>query len=122
MSRGLDSLTTSALGSMPELPDITVYIESLEARITGRRLEGIRLGNPFILRTFDPPPSAATGKIVQRVERIGKRIILALEDELFVAIHLMIAGRLHWKKPRSKIPGRVGHAAFDFADGTLLLT
>ena len=107
---------------MPELPDITVYIESLEARITGRRLEGIRLGNPFILRTFDPPPGAATGKIVQRVERIGKRIILALEDELFVAIHLMIAGRLHWKKPRSKIPGRVGHAAFDFADGTLLLT
>jgi formamidopyrimidine-DNA glycosylase len=107
---------------MPELPDITVYIESLEARIKGQRLEEIRLGIPFILRTFDPPPGAATGKIVQRVERIGKRIILVLEDELFVVIHLMIAGRLHWKKPRSKIPGRVGHAAFDFADGTLLLT
>ena len=107
---------------MPELPDITVYVESLEARITGERLEKIRLGNPFILRTFDPPLSAASGKTVQGVERIGKRIILALEDDLFVVIHLMIAGRLRWKKPTAKLPGRVGHAAFDFANGTLLLT
>jgi formamidopyrimidine-DNA glycosylase len=107
---------------MPELPDITVYIESLKARIKGQRLEGIRLGNPFILRTFDPPLSATFGKSVSGVERMGKRIILALEGDLFVVIHLMIAGRFHWKKPKSKIPGRVGHAAFDFADGTLLLT
>ena len=107
---------------MPELPDITVYVESLEARIKGERLERIRLGNPFILRTFDPPLSAASGKTVRGVERIGKRIILALEDDLFVVIHLMIAGRLHWKKPKAKLPGRAGHAAFDFADGTLLLT
>jgi formamidopyrimidine-DNA glycosylase len=107
---------------MPELPDITIYIESLEARIRGQRLDGIRVGNPFILRTFDPALSATTGKIVRRVERVGKRIILDLEDDLFVVIHLMIAGRLHWKKPKSKLPGRVGHAAFDFANGTLLLT
>ncbi|MCX6142277.1 MAG: hypothetical protein NTZ35_03565 [Ignavibacteriales bacterium] len=107
---------------MPELPDITVYVESLEARIKGQHLEEIRLGNPFILRTFDPPLSAAFGKTVEGVERIGKRINLALEDDLFVVIHLMIAGRLHWKKPKSKLPGRVGHAAFDFANGTLLLT
>ena len=107
---------------MPELPDITVYIESLEARINGRRLEGIRLGNPFILRTFDPPLSATFGKTVVGVERIGKRINLVLEGDLFVVIHLMIAGRLHWKKPKSKLPGRVGHAAFDFPDGSLLVT
>jgi formamidopyrimidine-DNA glycosylase len=107
---------------MPELPDITMYVESLESRIKGARLEKIRLGNPFILRTFDPPLTAASGKTIQSVERIGKRIVLSLEDELFVIIHLMIAGRFHWKKPLSKIPGRVGHAAFDFPDGTLLLT
>lgn len=107
---------------MPELPDVTVYVESLETRIKGQHLEKIRLGNPFILRTFDPPLSAAFGKTVQQVERIGKRIVLTLEDDLFVVIHLMIAGRLHWKKPKTKLPGRVGHAAFDFPDGTLLLT
>jgi len=107
---------------MPELPDVTVYVESLETRIKGQHLEKIRLGNPFILRTFDPPLSAAFGKTVQQVERIGKRIVLTLEDDLFVVIHLMIAGRLHWKKPKANIPGRVGHAAFDFPDGTLLLT
>jgi len=107
---------------MPELPDIMVYVESLEARIQGQRLQKIRLGNPFILRTFDPPLSAASDKAVRRVERMGKRIILALEDDLFVVIHLMIAGRFHWKKPGAKLPGKVGHAAFDFPDGTLLLT
>jgi formamidopyrimidine-DNA glycosylase len=107
---------------MPELPDITVYVESLESRIKGTRLEKIRLGNPFILRTFDPPLSAASGTRIEAVERIGKRIVFSLEDDLFVVIHLMIAGRFQWKKPNSKIPGRVGHAAFDFPDGTLLLT
>ncbi len=107
---------------MPELPDITLYVESLGARIQGQRLEKIRLGNPFILRTVDPPLNAATGKIVEHVERIGKRIVLALEDDLFVVVHLMIAGRFQWKKPKTKLPGRVSHAAFDFAGGTLLLT
>jgi formamidopyrimidine-DNA glycosylase len=107
---------------MPELPDIMVYVESLEARIKGERLEKIRLGNPFILRTFDPPLSATSGRIVERVERIGKRIILALSSDLCVVVHLMIAGRFQWKKPNAKLPGRVGHAAFDFAGGTLVLT
>jgi formamidopyrimidine-DNA glycosylase len=107
---------------MPELPDLTIYVESLDARVVNQPLERLRLGNPFILRTFDPPVNAASNKIVLRVERMGKRIILALEDELFLIIHLMIAGRLHWKQPKAKLPGKVGHAAFDFPNGTLLLT
>jgi len=107
---------------MPELPDLTIYIESLQTRIEGQRLENIRLGNPFILRTFDPPLSSASGKIVKCVWRIGKRIVFELEDELYVIVHLMIAGRFHWKKPKTKIGGKVCHAGFDFASGTLLLT
>ena len=107
---------------MPELPDLTIYIESLQTRIVGLRLESIRLGNPFILRTFDPPLSSASGKIVKCVWRIGKRIVFELEDGLYVIIHLMIAGRFHWKKPKAKIGGKVCHAGFDFATGTLLLT
>ena len=107
---------------MPELPDLTIYIESLQTRIVGLRLESIRLGNPFILRTFDPPLSSASGKIVKRVWRIGKRIVFELEDGLYVIIHLMIAGRFHWKEPKAKIGGKVCHAGFDFATGTLLLT
>jgi formamidopyrimidine-DNA glycosylase len=107
---------------MPELPDVTVYVESLAARIRGQRLEKIRLGNPFILRTFDPPLSATNDKIVEHVERIGKRIVLALAGDLFIVVHLMIAGRFHWKEPKARLPGRVGHAAFDFAGGSLLLT
>jgi formamidopyrimidine-DNA glycosylase len=107
---------------MPELPDLIVYVESLEARLVNQRIDRIRLGNPFILRTFDPPLSATTGKMVNGVERIGKRIILALESDLFVVIHLMIAGRFHWKKPKAKLAGKVGHAAFDFSSGTLMLT
>jgi formamidopyrimidine-DNA glycosylase len=107
---------------MPELPDLTIYIESLEARIAGERLAGIRLSNPFILRTFDPPISSANGKLVNHVSRIGKRIVFELEDELYIIVHLMIAGRFHWKKPKAKIGGRVCHAGFDFDSGTLLLT
>ncbi len=107
---------------MPELPDLTIYIESLEVRIAGERLAGIRLSNPFILRTFDPPLSCANGKIVNHVSRIGKRIVFELEDELYIIVHLMIAGRFHWKKPKAKIGGRVCHAGFDFESGTLLLT
>jgi formamidopyrimidine-DNA glycosylase len=107
---------------MPELPDITVYVESLEARIKGERLENIRLSNPFILRTFDPPISSVSGKVVERVTRIGKRIVFELEDDLYVIVHLMIAGRFHWKKPKARIGGKVSHAGFDFPNGTLLLT
>jgi formamidopyrimidine-DNA glycosylase len=107
---------------MPELPDITVYIESLEARISGQRLENIRLGNPFILRTFDPPLSSVSGKTVKQVSRIGKRIVFVLEDDLYIIVHLMIAGRFHWKKPKAKVGGKIAHAAFDFSSGTLLLT
>ena len=107
---------------MPELPDLTIYLESIQTRIGGHRLENIRLGNPFILRTVDPPLSAATGKSVLGIARIGKRMVIELEGDLFIVIHLMIAGRFHWKKPKTKLPGKVAHAAFDFAHGTLLLT
>jgi formamidopyrimidine-DNA glycosylase len=107
---------------MPELPDLTVYIESLEARIVGKRLENIRLASPFILRTVEPRMDEVRGKTILGLQRIGKRIVFELEDELYLVIHLMIAGRFHWKKLKSKIPGKVGHAAFDFPTGTLLLT
>ena len=107
---------------MPELPDLTIYIESLQSRIVGQRIEDIRLATPFVLRTVEPPIGEVRGKTIVGLQRIGKRIVLELEDELYLVIHLMIAGRLHWKKPKVKIPGKVGHAAFDFPNGTLLLT
>jgi len=107
---------------MPELPDITIYLESLERRISGLRLEEIRLANPFLLRTVKPKLEDTFGRKVIGLRRIGKRVVLELEGELFLVLHLMIAGRLHWKAPGSKIPGKVGHAAFDFTNGTLLLT
>lgn len=107
---------------MPELPDLTIYVESLQKRIVGQRLEAVRLGNPFILRTFDPPVSSASGKTVTGISRIGKRIVLELEGDLFVVIHLMIAGRFHWKKPNAKVSGKIVHAGFDFSSGTLMLT
>jgi len=107
---------------MPELPDVTVYAEALEARIRGERLEGIRLSSPFLLRSADPPVSAVEGKQVLALRRIGKRICVGLEDELWLVIHLMIAGRLHWHAAGAKIPGRRGLAAFDFTSGTLILT
>ena len=107
---------------MPELPDLTIYIESLQSRIVGHQLENIRLASPFILRTVEPRMDEVRGKTIFGLQRIGKRIVFELEDELYLVIHLMIAGRFHWKKPKSKIPGKVGHAAFDFSTGTLLLT
>lgn len=107
---------------MPELPDITVYIEALERRILGERLEGVRLTNPFLLRTVDPPIAEASGKTVRALRRIGKRIAIGLDDELWLVIHLMIAGRLHWKGKGANPPGKRGLAAFDFAGGTLILT
>src|SRR3972149_10886620 len=114
--------------NMPELPDITVYIEALRARTLGQRLERVRLASPFLLRSVDPPLGNAEGKKVQGTRRLGKRIVLALEEDLFLVLHLMIAGRLHWKdagsdsKTRPKIPGKQGLAAFDFTSGTLTLT
>ncbi len=107
---------------MPELPDVTVYIERLNAFIGGQRLEQVRLASPFVLRSAAPPISEMAGKRVLGFRRIGKRIAIGLEEELFLVIHLMIAGRLHWKERAAKIPGRVGLAAFDFAKGTLLFT
>jgi formamidopyrimidine-DNA glycosylase len=107
---------------MPELPDITVYIEALEARILGQPLEGIRLASPFLLRTFDPPLKAVYGKPVHALRRLGKRIVIGFEDDLWLVLHLMIAGRLHWKQPGVKLAGRYALAAFDFPNGTLTLT
>jgi formamidopyrimidine-DNA glycosylase len=107
---------------MPELPDVTVYVESLAARTVGQELRVVRLKSPFLLRTFDPPLSRASGKKVTGVRRIGKRIVLGLEEDLFLVIHLMIAGRLRWRPPGAAIPGKLGLASFDFASGSVLLT
>ncbi len=107
---------------MPELPDITVYIEALDSRLVGQTLERIRIPKPFLLRSVDPPLSAATGKRVGGIRRMGKRIVLELDDDLFLVIHLMIAGRLRWVPAGTKVPGKIGLAAFDFSNGTLILT
>jgi len=107
---------------LPELPDVTVYLEALERRILGATLERVRLLTPFLLRSVEPPLTAVAGKRVTGLRRIGKRLVIALEDDLFLVIHLMIAGRLHWKAAGAKPPGKIGLAAFDFSTGTLLLT
>src|ERR1700681_776323 len=107
---------------MPELPDITIYIDALASRIVGQPLERTRIPKPFLLRSVDPPISAANGKLVLGVRRMGKRIVLELEDDLFLVIHLMIAGRLRWVPAGGKVPGKIGLADIDFTNGTLLLT
>ena len=107
---------------MPELPDVVVYLEALERRVLGRRLDGLRVTSPFVLRTVDPPVSAVTGRRVTALRRMGKRLVLGLDDDLFVVIHLMIAGRLRWATAGAKAPGKIGLAALDFENGTLLLT
>jgi formamidopyrimidine-DNA glycosylase len=107
---------------VPELPDITVYVEALESRIVGQLLERTRIAKPFLLRSVDPPISASQGKRVTGLRRMGKRIVVELEDDLFLVIHLMIAGRLRWVPAGAKVPGRIGLAAFDFLNGTLILT
>jgi len=107
---------------MPEYPDVTVYLEALAPRVVGSPLERARVRSPFLLRTYDPPLEAAEGKRVSGLERIGKRIVLALEDDLFLAIHLMIAGRLRWRTKGKEPRGRIELATFDFPSGTLLLT
>ncbi|HTF38926.1 MAG TPA: DNA-formamidopyrimidine glycosylase family protein [Blastocatellia bacterium] len=106
---------------MPELPDIVAYIEALEPRILNQPIHDIRVSSPFLLRSVDPPLSEAAGKNVTNLRRLGKRIVLGLEDELFLVIHLMIAGRFHWKETRAK-PNRQTLASFVFANGTLMLT
>ena len=107
---------------MPELPDIVTYIAALERRILGEPIERVRVRSPFVVRTADPPMSAAEGKTVQAIRRMGKRIVLALDDELRVVFHLMIAGRLHWRDPNAPLGSRYALAAFDFLRGTLVLT
>jgi len=107
---------------MPELPDVAVYIEALERRVVGRTLQRIRLSSPFVLRTAVPPISSVEGKRVVGIRRIGKRIVLVLEHDLFLVIHLMIAGRLRWLAPGDKPPGRITLAIFDFRDGAVAFT
>jgi len=107
---------------MPELPDITVYVERLDAKLRGGTLQRIRVLNPFLLRTAVPPISQAEGRCVTGVERLGKRVVLALEGGLFLVIHLMIAGRLRWLAAGAKPPGKIALATFEFDGGTLVLT
>ena len=107
---------------MPELPDVTVYVEALRERVIGQPLTRLRFASPFILRTVEPAPSQLEGKKVRQVRRMGKRIVVALEDDLFIVIHLMIAGRFKWLPSGAKIPAKLGLAAFDFPNGALLLT
>jgi formamidopyrimidine-DNA glycosylase len=107
---------------MPELPDLTVYVEALQARVLGVPLGGIRLGNPFVLRSVAPAPAVFAGRPVIGVRRLGKRLVLACEGELFAAIHLMVLGRLHWRPLAARLAGKNALAAFDFPDGALVLT
>jgi formamidopyrimidine-DNA glycosylase len=107
---------------MPELPDISAYISALEPRIVGQPLERVRLASVFLLRTADPPLADAEGRVVRELRRIGKRIAIGFDGDLWLVLHLMIAGRLHWRPPNAKLAGRNALAAFDFPNGTLVLT
>jgi formamidopyrimidine-DNA glycosylase len=107
---------------MPELPDISAYLTALEPRLIGQTLERVRLGSPFLLRTVSPPISQVQGRVVRELRRIGKRIAIGVESELWLVLHLMIAGRLHWRPRGAKLAGRRSLAAFDFTSGSLVLT
>ena len=107
---------------MPELPDVELYLSALRPRVIGRVIERVRVASPFFVRTYDPPASALEGRTIRSLSRVGKRLVFALDDDLFVVVHLMIAGRLRWKERGSAIPAKVGLAAFDFSDATLLFT
>jgi len=107
---------------MPELPDITAYLHALEPRIVGQPIQQVRLASPFLLRTADPPLTAVEGRKVCELRRIGKRIAIGLGGDLWLVLHLMIAGRLHWRQPEAKLGGRQNLAAFDFPNGSLVLT
>jgi len=119
VERDADGVIESA---MPELPDISAYISALEPRIVGRRLERVRLASVFLLRTAEPPIAGVERRVVHAVRRIGKRIAMGVEGDLWLVLHLMIAGRLHWRAPGVKLSGRQNLAAFDFANGSLVLT
>jgi len=110
------------LNIVPELPDIAAYITALESRLLGVKLQRVRLGSPFLLRSVDPPLSIVEGRTLEQLRRIGKRIAFGVEGDLWLVLHLMIAGRLHWKKRDVKLGGRPNLAAFDFPDSSLLLT
>lgn len=107
---------------MPELPDLTVYAQCLRRRVIGETLLALRIAGPHLLRTYDPPIVAAHGRRVQAVSRLGKRLVLELDDDLYLVLHLMVSGRLRWRPAATKLPARVGSAAFDFPAGTLILT
>lgn len=107
---------------MPELPDVLLYIQALKPRIAGQTLEKIRLASPFLVRSVSPPISTIQGKTVRSLSRLGKQIVWEFDEDLYLVVHLMIAGRFQWKEKAAKIPGKLGLAAFDFPDGTLLLT
>jgi formamidopyrimidine-DNA glycosylase len=107
---------------VPELPDIELYLHALHSRIAGQRLDRIRIASPFLVRSFDPPIDQANGRKVLALRRLGKRLVWAMDDDLFLVIHLMIAGRFKWLDCGAKIPGKVGLAAFDFPNGSLILT
>ncbi len=107
---------------MPELPDIAAYISALETRIVGQPLVRLRMASPFLLRTVDPPVTCVEGRTVLELRRVGKRIVIGVQDDLWLALHLMIAGRLHWRAPGAKLGGRQNLAAFDFPNGSLVLT
>ena len=107
---------------MPELPDISAYLDALESRIVGQKLERVRIGSPFLLRSVDPPIAAVEGRLVQSLRRIGKRIAIGVEGDLWLVLHLMIAGRLHWQPLGAKIDSRRNLASFDFPTGSLTLT
>ncbi len=125
-SRGLRALAPAPYPSyargVPELPDVEIYVERLSAHLVGQHIRALRLPKPFLVRTFDPPLEAVIGKRVQGFSRIGKRIVFELEDELFMVLHLMIAGRLHLGEPGKKLPGRIGLLAIDFEKNSLVLT
>jgi formamidopyrimidine-DNA glycosylase len=107
---------------VPELPDVVVYLEALAPRILGQPLGRFRVGNPFIVRTIEPPPAEFEGRRITALRRMGKRLVLGFEGDRFLVLHLMIAGRLRWRDRGAAIPGKAGLAAFDFPSGTLLLT
>jgi formamidopyrimidine-DNA glycosylase len=107
---------------VPELPDVTVYLEALEARVLGHPLERVRVASPFLLRTVEPPLAAVEGRIVRALRRLGKRLVLVFDGERFLVLHLMVAGRLRWKVRGAPVPRRLGLAAFDFPTGTAILT
>src|SRR5262249_7042408 len=110
------------LPTMPELPDVELYVAALQRHVAGRTIRRVRAASPFFVRTFDPPIAALEGRTVQSVTRMGKRLVWEFDEHLYLVVHLMIAGRMRWREAGEKIPAKVGLAAFDFDEGTLLFT